>query len=428
LATFQAGYFTHMTHRFLARAAAILLLSLSVSGAAAEQVPKTGNRVIDRTIELVGEHFFSPAALPAFHAAVAAEIAEAKAANRELSVDDTIRDILLSLDATHTGRTKADRVDYYELVDVFRGAVRRDIRRLFPPDGEVTYEGIGIASRVIDGKRFVTDVYDGAPAARAGVMAGDEIVSVDGQPFSEIGSFAGKAGKSVGLVVRRTIGAEPRTVSVAVERLQPLETFLKAIGQSVRIVERDGKKIGVVHLWSYTSDRMTELLSRELATRLKDVDGLVLDLRSRWGGAPADAAELFVGDTADMTMTGRDGETRYVNSRFRKPVVAVIDEGTRSGMEILSYSLQKNGVPLIGTPTAGAVVAGTGYILPDDSFLILAVADVHVDGKRLEHNPVQPDIAVPFDVRYAAGSDPQLDRAFTEMDARLAGVAGGSVN
>jgi len=50
---------------------------------------------------------------------------------------------------------------------------------------------------------------------------------------------------------------------------------------------------------------------------------------------------------------------------------------------------------------------------------VLAVADVLVDGGRLEANPVEPDIEVPFDFRYAGGTDPQLDAALGEMAKRL---------
>ncbi len=110
---------------------------------------------------------------------------------------------------------------------------------------------------------------------------------------------------------------------------------------------------------------------------------------------------------------------QFVTFRWTKPVVAIIDGGTRSGMEVLAYSLKKNGVPMVGAPTAGNVLAGTAYLLPDDSLLELAVQDVLVDGKRLENNPVAPDVAVPFDVRYAAGQDPQLDAATALMAARL---------
>ncbi len=171
---------------------------------------------------------------------------------------------------------------------------------------------------------------------------------------------------------------------------------------------------------------MTSILYDELGKgRLKDVDGLVLDLRSKWGGAPGDAAETFVGGAADMVAVDRDGTRNIVTFRWHKPVVAIIDSGTRSGMEVLAYSLKKNGVPLVGAPTAGNVLAGTAYSLPDDSLLELAVADVLVDGRHLEANPVQPDVAVPFDVRYAAGRDPQRDAAVTLMAERLAGEGGG---
>ena len=409
-----------MAFRTFARVAVLLVLPLWTVPAGAQGVP-AADPVFERTVELVEKNFFSADALPAFRDTVA-EVRAETAAGGPVSRDEAIGRILASLKATHTVRYTPDSVDYYELADVFSHAIRSDVRRLFPPDGKVTYEGIGIATKIIDGKLFVTDVYDGGPGAQAGLMAGDEILSADGAPFAEIGSFKGKAGVIVRLQIRRSADAAPVGASVKVELLQPLEAFLKAITDSVRVIERDGHKIGVIHLWSYTSDDVTRILSEEIGGgRVKDVDGIVLDLRSRWGGAPADAAEMFVGGTGDMIATDRDGEVEYVNTRWHKPVVAVIDEGTRSGMEILAYALKKNGIPLVGVRTAAAVLAGTGYILPDDSLLVLAVADVHLDGARLEGVGVSPDIVVPFDVRYAAGADPQLDAALAEMSRRLAG-------
>ena len=415
-----------MNRRTIAGLATAFFLSLSLVTASAEGVPPSGNPVFDRTVALVDEHFYSAAALPAFHDSATAILADIAKTKLVVFPGDAVDRLLASLHASHTGRFTADRVDYYELMDVFRYAVRRDLRRLFPPDGDVTYEGIGIASKVIDGKLYVTDVYDGGPAKTAGVMAGDEILSADGQPFAEIGSFKGKAGQVVSLSLRRTTDARPMTVPVKVARLQPGDTFVEAIADSAHVVTVGNRKIGVIHLWTYTRDDVTSTIYKALATTLKDVDGLVLDLRSRWGGAPGDAAETFVGGTADMTMTERGKEPSYVNERFRKPIVAIIDEGSRSGMELLAYSLRKNGIPLVGAPTAGAVLAATGYMLPDDSFLLLPVADVHVDdGLRLEATPIVPDIAVPFDVRYANGADPQFDAAMAELTKKL---AAGSVN
>jgi C-terminal processing protease CtpA/Prc len=410
-----------MAYRHVARAAAlVLLLPLWLQPALAEAVPKSGNAVFDAAVELIDKNFYSPPALPAFDAEAAAIVTDAGGAR--LATTAAIDALVAGLHVSHSGRYTADTVDYYDLSDVFRYGIRDLARRLYPPRGEVVYEGIGIASKIIDGHRFVTDVYDGTPAAKAGIKAGDEILSADGRPFFEIRSFGGKAGSTVALEVRHVAGAAPVSIPVGVVKIEPLDTYMAAIRDSARVMDRDGRRIGYVHLWIGAGD-LPGVLNEVLATSLKDVDGLVVDLRSRWGGGPGDAAEFFVGGSADMQMIDRDGEKSYVTTRFRKPVVGIIDEGTRSSMEILAYGLKKNGVPLVGAPTAGDVLAARAFALPDDSILEIAVADVIIDGRRLEGHPVTPDVAVPFDVRYANGADPQMDAAMVEMGKRLA--AGG---
>ena len=67
---------------------------------------------------------------------------------------------------------------------------------------------------------------------------------------------------------------------------------------------------------------------------------------------------------------------------------------------------------MVGTKTAGAVVAGRPFLMDDGSILYVAVADVYVDGKqRLEGKGVTPNIEVPFPLEYAQGVDPQKERA-----------------
>jgi C-terminal processing protease CtpA/Prc len=113
-----------------------------------------------------------------------------------------------------------------------------------------------------------------------------------------------------------------------------------------------------------------------------------------------------------MTLTGRDGEAHVVNYRWKKPVALLIDDGTRSGKEVLAYGFKKNGYgPVIGERSAGALLAATAFLLSDGSLLILAVEDTSIEGDRLEGKGVTPTIEVPFDIRYAAGKDLQLDKA-----------------
>ena len=153
---------------------------------------------------------------------------------------------------------------------------------------------------------------------------------------------------------------------------------------------------------------------------LGSTDGLILDMRGRWGGAPADATDIFVGKAPFVELVDRQGEAEIANSRWRKPVVGIIDAGSRSGMEILAHGLKRAGVPLVGVKTAGAVLAGRAFGLSDNSLLLLAVTDVRVDGERLEGVGLTPDIEVPYDIRYSAGDDPQLERAIIEMSRLLA--------
>ncbi|OAP39940.1 carboxyl-terminal protease [Sinorhizobium glycinis] len=401
-----------------------LLLLLMPGQSLALDLPRSGHAVFDRAVELVIDNFYDPSALDRFSAAVRRQVDERGALTAKSSedrVDAAVESVLASLGVSHTARFTADTIDYYELADIFRFGIRSDIKRLFPPDGEVRYAGIGMVTRLEDGLRFVSDVYDGAPADRAGIRVGDEVLSVDGLPYREIASFRGKVGRTVDVRLRRHREALPITVTVAVERLRPLRTFEKAIENSVTVTEREGRRIGYLRLWTLSTRDGLDIVARELASgRLKNADGVVVDLRGRWGGGPPDAADLFVGGVPTFRLISRDGKDMLGTVRWRRPVVAIIDEGSRSGLELFAHALKVNNIPLVGSRTAGALLAGRAFLLPDDSLLEVAVSDAVIDeGLRLEGRGVEPDIAVSFSLPYAAGRDPQLDAAMDEMQRIL---------
>jgi carboxyl-terminal processing protease len=263
------------------------------------------------------------------------------------------------------------------------------------------------------GRTFVTGVIEGAPAHAAGVLVGDEIISADNGPFRPVGSFRGKVGSPVSLEIRRASGAAPIAISVSPADLHPNEMFLRGLKESARIIVTDKAKIGYVHVWSYASRRIQSALEDLMSDGpLKDADALVWDLRGGWGGAQPQYLDLFNPRAPTMQVKDRNGETGFVDVKWRKPVAALINEGTRSGKEVLAYGFKEYGLgELVGHRTEGAVLAATAFLIGDDGLLLLAVEDVLVDGQRLEGVGVTPTIEVPFDSRYAAGGDPQLDRA-----------------
>ena len=78
-----------------------------------------------------------------------------------------------------------------------------------------------------------------------------------------------------------------------------------------------------------------------------------------------------------MKVTARDGETGFVGVKWRKPVAALINGGTRSGKEVLAYGFKEYRLgELIGVRTEGAVLAATAFLIGDKGLLLLAVEDV----------------------------------------------------
>ncbi|NJL83167.1 MAG: hypothetical protein HC890_09815 [Chloroflexaceae bacterium] len=239
-------------------------------------------------------------------------------------------------------------------------------------------------------------------------------LSADGKSFEPIGSFVGKVNEPVKLLIQRSPApASQEEIAVVPQEYNGTTMFLEAMEDSIQVMDRGGAKIGYIHIWSYAGDQYQEKLEETLLFgELKNADALVLDLRDGWGGAWPNYLNIF-GEGLRVTSVRRDGDRRTTASTWDKPVVLLVNERSRSGKEILAYGFQtlKLG-PVVGSKTAGAVVAGTAFILEDGSLLYLAVSDVYLDeGKRLEGVGVVPDIEVPFTVDYAQGADPQKERA-----------------
>jgi carboxyl-terminal processing protease len=333
-----------------------------------------------------------------------------EAANKKAKAA-VINAMLAELGASHMIYATVDEPAYYQLVDIFRYGLRDDIRKHFP-DG-ISYPGIGIFTREVEGKTFVTGVLAGQAADKGGLKVGDEIVSVGGARFEPVASFRDKVSSAVKFEIRREKNGPLSSLEIRPQRIEPRKAFQTAMRDSARIIEANGKRIGYIHVWSYAGQDYQDILEEELSEgKLKDADSLIWDLRDGWGGARPEFLDIFNARAPDLTFTERSGKTSYAGFKWRKPAAVLINGGTRSGKEVLTYGFKKYGYgEVIGTRTAGALLAGRGFLLSDGSFLMVAVNDVAVDGERLEAKGVEPTIAVPFDIRYSAGADPQLDKA-----------------
>jgi carboxyl-terminal processing protease len=339
--------------------------------------------------------------------------AAAASTREELAV--VVNAMLAELGTSHTHYYTPAEPAYYQLADIFTGALRRHgLQRVFP-SGEVTYPGMG-AFTDTDGqsRTFVTGVVEGTPAYQAGLLLGDEILSADGHSFQPVASFRGKVGTPIGLSIRRHFDGPAMTLEVTPDELHPNAMFLRGMQASARVISAtNGARIGYVHVWSYAGIGYQRALEDLIAEGpLRDADALVWDLRDGWGGAEPQYLDLFNPRAPTMQVTDRIGNIGYEDVKWRKPVAMLVNGGTRSGKEVLAYGFKKYHIgELIGTSTARSVLAATAFLMGNGDLLLLPVEDVLVDGQRLEGIGVAPTIEVPFDLLYAAGKDSQLDRA-----------------
>ena len=219
-------------------------------------------------------------------------------------------------------------------------------------------------------------------------------------PYSPIAVFHGKIGTTVELEFRRDANAAPQRLSVPVIPIRPTSVFAAATTASARVIERDGVRIGYVHIWASSqsiafkaalarleprnivqerlrasggmpiiSNRMSDE-AREMLKPPKPLDFLIVDMRGRVGGNVAvagqhlealDAKDYFGSwrtiNRSDALMRVGAGDPR--NPPFRGRSALLIDHHTRSAAELTAHGYKRSGFgPVIGTPTAGADVVG----------------------------------------------------------------------
>jgi len=325
----------------------------------------------------------------------------------EREFSKVINNMLKQLKVSHTDYYTKDDSEYYQLASMFSDA--EEIKKLFH-NKEILYPGTGILAKEIDGKVFVVSLLSGSVAEKAGLLKGDEIISVNGKPWRGVKSFIDK--EETTLLIKRKEGQNLFEIKIRTSLINPSEEFLQAERESVKIYEKEDKKIGYIHIWSFAGKEYYKELLSAVSGRLKEADALLVDLRDGWGGAQLEYLNVFNEKIPAITMIDRDGKITDCHQQWRKPVVILINNRVRSGKEILAYGFKKHKIgTLIGEKTAGATLAGKIFVVSDGSLLYLASFGTRIDGENLEGKGVEPDISVPMEIKYCEGKDIQLEHA-----------------
>ncbi len=329
-----------------------------------------------------------------------------------------INELLNDLQTSHTTYLTPSDFEYYHLSAVFSAIP--EIKKLHN-NQEVLYPTIGVITERVQEKSFIACVLPGSVADRAGLLKGDEIQTVDGNPYSQIDAIKNQVGKKTKLIIQRKPNGNTIRVSLVPVLMNPKKELLEAQKASIRLIERQGKKIGYIHILSYAGyEYHQELMAAISWGRLKDADALIIDLRYGLGGASPSYLNIFDQNIPAIHFFDRNQKMQVSDSQWRKPAVYLINHATRSGKELLVHVAKKRKLAtLIGETTAGAATGGRLFPLRNRGLLYLAVNIAQVEGDVLEGSGIVPDIHVPVDIRYCGGKDVQLDQAIEFLSGKL---------
>jgi len=269
------------------------------------------------------------------------------------------------------------------------------------------------------GKRwFVRRVFADSPAERAGLLRGDEIVSVGGLPLAPVISFASlRPNATVNIKYRRLPWGTPQTLTLQTVSESFVESAWRDTAKGARIRNVQNKRIAYLPLWSATHPEIHAALLAAARAAEHDADAMVLDLRGGFGGGDLSYLDSVFAVPSDSDKGGIPQRA----AAFDKPLVALIDAETSGGKEWLAWLIHReHRGQLVGAPTAGARQSGHATELEPHRAL-LYLAEIPTAG--VTDAPVVPDQAESGSLMYAAGSDRQLDRALGLAAAAAVGAA-----
>lgn len=262
-------------------------------------------------------------------------------------------------------------------------------------------KGIGVQIATKEGKLMVIAPIEDSPAEKAGLMADDEILEIDG---------ASTKGMSIDKAADRIRGEEGTTVTLLVKRKDQIKTYsiarkeieLKAVSTKVPNDVKIQDDIGYIRLSSFISKNAAKEFENVLVQQ-KDKKGYIVDLRSNPGGLLTNAiyiANLLLKNGIIVSTVDRDGykETqRSCGSPItNKPLVVLINKGSASASEILSGALKDNKrAVIVGEKSFGKGLVQEINRLPNNSGVNITIQKyLTPNGTDINKKGIEPDITV----------------------------------
>jgi carboxyl-terminal processing protease len=281
-------------------------------------------------------------------------------------------------------------------------------------DTRSRFNGLGIEVSMKNGLPTVIMAMEDTPAAKAGILSGDQILRVNGISTERmdlqdaINVLRGPAGAKLTLTLLR-----PSTKEIKEYTLQRAEIKIQSVkGARLLDPELTGPyKIGYIRLVQFNEPTADELSKALDELQKQGMQALVLDLRNNPGGLLNSAvdvcAQFLPPNTKVVSTQGRVASQQhdYSTSGAKKerpsfPMVVLINEGSASGAEIVAGALKDlHRAVLVGETTFGKGSVQNVMQLPDGSAVRFTTAKYYTPSKQvIQGNGVTPNIRVAMTV------------------------------
>jgi carboxyl-terminal processing protease len=277
-------------------------------------------------------------------------------------------------------------------------------------DTRSRFNGLGIEVSMKNGLPTVITAMEDTPAAKAGILSGDQILRINGISTERmdlqdaINVLRGPAGAKITLTLLR-----PSTKEIKEYTLQRAEIKVQSVkGARLLDPELTGPfKIGCIRLVQFNEPTADELSKALDELQKQGMQALILDLRNNPGGLLNSAvdvcAQFLPPNTKVVSTQGRVASQQHDYStsgakreRPNFPMVVLINEGSASGAEIVAGALKDlHRAVLVGETTFGKGSVQNVMQLPDGSAVRFTTAKYYTPSKQvIQGNGVAPNIRV----------------------------------